>query len=67
MRDPDLWPEVLTRKMCLEWCDCEWSTMIRDMLKKRIKPAFRVGLERLIRFEMGRTMTPYAMSGPRHA
>ena len=40
MRDPDLWPEELTRKMFLEWFDCELSTMIWDMLKAKIKPAF---------------------------
>ncbi len=40
MRDPDLWPEGLTRGMFLEWFDCELSTMIWDMLKARIKPAF---------------------------
>ncbi len=40
MRDPDLWPEGLTREMFLGWFDCELSTMIWDMLKPRIKPAF---------------------------
>ena len=40
MRDPELWPEGLTREMFLEWFDCELSTMIWDMLKSRIKPAF---------------------------
>ena len=40
MRDPDLWPEELTREMFLEWFDCELSTMIWDMLKTKIKPAF---------------------------
>ena len=39
MRDPDSWPERLTREMFLEWFDCELSTMIWDMLKTRIKPA----------------------------
>ncbi len=39
MRDPGLWPEVLTREMFLQWFDCELSTMIWDMLKTRIKPA----------------------------
>ena len=38
MRDPDLWPDRLTREMFLEWFDCELSTMIWDMLKTRIKP-----------------------------
>ncbi len=40
MRDPGLWPEELTREMFLEWFDCELSTMIWDMLKTKIKPAF---------------------------
>ena len=40
MRDPGSWPEGLTRKMFLEWFDCELSTMIWNMLKTRIKPAF---------------------------
>ena len=40
MRDVDSWPEGLTREMFLEWCDCELSTMIWDMLKTKIKPAF---------------------------
>ncbi len=40
MRDPDLWPEELTREMFLEWFDCELSTVIWDTLKTRIKPAF---------------------------
>ena len=40
MRDPDLWPEGLTRVMFLEWFDCELSTMVWDMLKPRIKPVF---------------------------
>ena len=40
MRDPDLWPETLTRELFLEWFDCELSTMIWDMLKTRLKPAF---------------------------
>ncbi len=38
MRDPDLWPDRLTREMFLEWFDCGLSTMIWDMLKTRIKP-----------------------------
>ena len=38
MRDPDLWPDRLTREMFLEWFDCELSTMIWDVLKTRIKP-----------------------------
>lgn len=40
MRDPDLWPEGLTREMFLQWFDCELSRMIGDMLRTRIKPAF---------------------------
>ncbi len=40
MREPDLWPEGMTRQMFLERFDCELSTMIWDMLKTRIKPAF---------------------------
>ncbi len=40
MRDPESWPDELTREMFLEWFDCELSTMIWDMLKARIKPAF---------------------------
>ncbi len=40
MRDPDLWPEGLTREMFLEWFDCELSTMIRDVLKPKNKTAF---------------------------
>lgn len=36
MRDPEPWPEVLTREMFLEWSNCELSTMIWDMLKSRI-------------------------------
>ena len=38
MRDPDLWPEGLTRERFLQWFDCEVSTMIWDMLKSKIKP-----------------------------
>ena len=38
MRDPELWPEELTREMFLEWFDCELSTMIWDMLNTKIKP-----------------------------
>ena len=40
MRDPELWPEELTRETFLERFDCELSTMIWDMLKTKIKPAF---------------------------
>ena len=40
MRDPGLWPEELTSEMFLEWFDCELATMIWDMLKAKIKPAF---------------------------
>ena len=40
MRDPKTWPDELTREMFVEWFDCEFSTMIWDMLKARIKPAF---------------------------
>ena len=40
MRDPKLWPHGLTREIFLEWFDCELSTMIWDMLKGKIKPAF---------------------------
>ncbi len=40
MREEDQWPEGLTREMFLEWFDCELSTMIWDMLKSRIKPAY---------------------------
>lgn len=39
MRDPDVWPNELTREMFHEWFDCELSTMIWDMLKSRIKPS----------------------------
>ena len=39
MRDPNLWPEGLTRERFLQWFDCEVSTMIWDMLKSKIKPA----------------------------
>ena len=45
MRDPDLWPEELTREMFLKWFDCELSTMIWDMLKTKIKSRFYLGLE----------------------
>ena len=37
MRDPDCWPEKLTREMFLAWFDCELSTMVWDMPKSRIK------------------------------
>lgn len=40
MHDPELWPEELTHEMFLEWFECQLSTMILDMLKRRIKPAF---------------------------
>jgi hypothetical protein len=40
MRDTESWPDELTRKMFLEWFDCELCTMIWDMLKTKIKPAF---------------------------
>ncbi len=46
MRDPDLWPEGLTREMFLQWFDCEVSTMIWDMLKSKIKSALWLGPER---------------------
>lgn len=38
--DSKSWPAKLTREMFLEWFDCELSTMIWDMLKTKIKPAF---------------------------
>ncbi len=38
--DPALWPDELTREMFHTWFDCELSTIIWDMLKARIKPAF---------------------------
>jgi len=37
MRDPECWPERLTREMFLEWFDCELCTMVWDMPKTRIK------------------------------
>ncbi len=37
MRDPDCWPEELTREMFLEWFDCELCTMVWDMAKTKIK------------------------------
>ena len=40
MGDPELWPKEMTHEMFLEWFDCELSTMIWDMLKTKIKPAF---------------------------
>ena len=40
MRDPELWPKELTLEMFLKWFDCELATMISDMLKTRIKPAY---------------------------
>ncbi len=39
-QDADSWPEGLSREMFLQWFDCELSTVIWDMLKSNIKPAF---------------------------
>ena len=37
MRDPECWPETLTREGFLEWFDCELCTMVWDMPNTRIK------------------------------
>ena len=40
MRDPEFWPDELTREVFSDWFDCELATMIWDMLKPRIKPLY---------------------------
>lgn len=37
MRDPETWPDRLTREMFIEWFECKVSTVIWDLLNARIK------------------------------
>ena len=41
MRDPDVWPEVLTREMFEKWFDYELFDMVWDITGKRIKRQFQ--------------------------
>lgn len=40
MRDPDVWPEVLTREMFEKWFDYELFDMVWDITGRRIKRQF---------------------------
>lgn len=41
MRDPDVWPAVLTREMFEKWFDYELYDMVWDVTGKRIKRQFQ--------------------------
>ena len=41
MRDPDVWPEELTREMFEKWFDYELFDMVWDITGRRIKRQFQ--------------------------